>query len=70
MRNTQKRNNELNMEYIMSRKFIVDFLETIEQPLNENEIKKILEGSKYLNEYLELQKEKYGVWSKKASHFF
>jgi hypothetical protein len=61
MRNTQKRNNELNMEYIMSRKFIVDFLETIEQPLNENEIKKILEGSKYLNEYLELQKEKYGV---------
>lgn len=45
----------------MSRQFIVNFLETIEQPLNENEIKKILEGSKYLNEYLELQKEKYGV---------
>jgi hypothetical protein len=61
MRNTQKRNNELNMEYLMSRQFIVNFLETIEQPLQESEIKKILEGSKYLNEYLELQKEKYGV---------
>jgi arsenate reductase-like glutaredoxin family protein len=43
--------------YLRSRQFIIDFLETIEQPLSEKEVQNILEGSKYLDELLRTQKE-------------
>jgi hypothetical protein len=41
--------------YLTSRKFIIDFLESIEQPLTENQIHDILEGSKYLDKLLQEQ---------------
>ncbi len=44
-------------KYLRSRQFIIDFLETIEQPLSEKEVQNILEGSKYLDELLRTQKE-------------
>jgi hypothetical protein len=43
-------------KYLTSRKFIIDFLESIEQPLTENQIHDILEGSKYLDQLLQEQK--------------
>jgi hypothetical protein len=43
-------------KYLISRKFIIDFLESIEQPLTENQIHDILEGSKYLDQLLQEQK--------------
>jgi hypothetical protein len=43
-------------KYLTSRKFIIDFLESIEQPLTESQIKDILEGSKYLDQLLQEQK--------------
>jgi hypothetical protein len=42
--------------YLTSRKFIIDFLESIEQPLTESQIENILEGSKYLDKLLQEQK--------------
>ena len=42
--------------YLTSRKFIIDFLESIEQPLTESQIKDIMEGSKYLDQLLQEQK--------------
>jgi hypothetical protein len=42
--------------YLTSRKFIIDFLESIEQPLTESQIKDIMEGSKYLDKLLQEQK--------------
>ncbi len=42
-------------KYLTSRKFIIDFLESIEQPLTENQIENILEGSKYLDKLLREQ---------------
>jgi hypothetical protein len=43
-------------KYLTSRKFIIDFLESIEQPLTESQIENILEGSKYLEQLLQEQK--------------
>jgi hypothetical protein len=43
-------------KYLTSRKFIIDFLESIEQPLTENQIHDIMEGSKYLDQLLQEQK--------------
>lgn len=59
MKNTNKITNE-RVRNIQSREFIIEFLETIEQPLNEKQIQEILQGTKYLNELLENQKEVYG----------
>jgi hypothetical protein len=42
-------------KYLTSRKFIIDFLESIEQPLTESQIENILEGSKYLDKLLQEQ---------------
>jgi hypothetical protein len=44
-----------DMRYITSKKFIIDFLESIEQPLTESQIENILEGSKYLDKLLQEQ---------------
>jgi hypothetical protein len=44
-----------DMRYITSKKFIIDFLESIEQPLNENQINDIMEGTKYLDKLLREQ---------------
>ena len=43
------------MKYLTSKKFIIDFLESIEQPLNENQINDIMEGTKYLDKLLREQ---------------
>lgn len=43
------------MKYLISKKFIIDFLESIEQPLTENQINDIVEGSKYLDKLLQEQ---------------
>lgn len=59
MKNTNKITNE-RVRNIQSREFIIEFLETIEQPLSEKQIQEILQGTKYLNELLENQKEVYG----------
>jgi hypothetical protein len=44
-----------DMKYLISKKFIIDFLESIEQPLTENQINDIVEGSKYLDKLLQEQ---------------
>jgi hypothetical protein len=44
-----------DMKYLTSKKFIIDFLESIEQPLNENQINDIMEGTKYLDKLLREQ---------------
>ena len=44
-----------DMKYLTSEKFIIDFLESIEQPLNENQINDIMEGTKYLDKLLREQ---------------
>lgn len=59
MKNTNKITNE-RVRNITSREFIIEFLESIEQPLSEKQIQEILQGTKYLNELLENQKEVYG----------
>lgn len=44
-----------DMKYLISKKFIIDFLESIEQPLNDNQINDIMEGTKYLDKLLQEQ---------------
>lgn len=44
-----------DMRYLISKKFIIDFLESIEQPLNDNQINDIMEGTKYLDKLLQEQ---------------
>jgi hypothetical protein len=44
-----------NKNYFQSKKFIIDFLESIEQPLTKSQIENILEGSKYLDKLLQEQ---------------
>lgn len=44
-----------NKNYFNSKKFIIDFLASIEQPLNEKQINDILAGSKYLDKLLKEQ---------------
>ena len=44
-----------DMKYLTSKKFIIDFLESIEQPLTASQIENILEGSKYLDKLLQEQ---------------
>ena len=48
-------------EYLRSKAFIIKFLETIEQPLPDEEVKKILEASKYLNELLQQQEQREAI---------
>lgn len=44
-----------DMKYLISKKFIIDFLENIEQPLSDNQINDIMEGTKYLDKLLQEQ---------------
>lgn len=44
-----------NIKYFNSKKFIIDFLASIEQPLNDNQINDIMEGTKYLDKLLQEQ---------------
>ena len=61
MRNTTKNNQKLDMEFVRSAQFIIEFLEFIEQPLPEKDIAEILEGKRYLDQLLQTQKEVYGI---------
>jgi hypothetical protein len=44
-----------DMKYLTSKKFIIDFLESIEQPLTASQIENIMEGTKYLDKLLREQ---------------